>query len=87
MGLEVPALQSDHPLGSPDHRQWRHVALDLQRRFWRFEWPVNAVGIDQTLHPLADPAQFGDAAGDPGGCLAHDAVRCLDPAGGFGNPA
>ena len=45
VGLEVPALQPDHPLGGADHRQRRHVALDLQRRFRRFERPVMQLGL------------------------------------------
>ena len=87
LGLAVPALQPDHPLGCAHHRQRRHVALDLQRRFWRLERPADAVGVDQTLRPLADPAGHGDEPGDRGGCLAHDAVRGPDPAGCPGHAA
>ena len=36
-------------MGSADHRQWRHVALDLQCRLRCLERPTDAVGIDQTL--------------------------------------
>src|SRR4030043_1324931 len=87
MGLEVPAIQLNHPMGSGDDCQWCHVALDLQCRFWGVEWTLNATGVNQALRPLADLSQFGDAAGDPGGCLAYDAFCGAYSAGGTGNPA
>ena len=87
LGLEIPAFQSDHPLGRADHRQRLDVALDLQRGFRRAERDLDAARADQTLHPLAHPAGPGHAAGHRGGRLAYDAVRRLDPAGCPGGAA